>query len=79
MRVGHHAHCARELNTTFGQGTVSATAPYFWRDHGGVPHAPLPALVSYTLSDRLGRRVTIADIWGDRALIHLRCNLPARG
>lgn len=58
---------ARELNATFGQGTVSATAPYFWRDHGGVPHAPLPALVSYTLSDRLGRRVTVADIWGHRA------------
>lgn len=58
---------ARELNATFGQGTVSATAPYFWRDHGGVPHAPLPALVSYALSNRLGRRVTVADIWGDRA------------
>jgi hypothetical protein len=58
---------ARELNAAFGPGTVSATAPYFWRDHGGVPRAPLPALVSYTLSDRLGRRVSVADIWGHQA------------
>lgn len=70
---------ARELNTTFGQGTVSATAPYFWRDHGGVPHAPLPALVSYTLSDRLGRRVTVADIWGHRALDSPQVQLASAG
>lgn len=70
---------ARELNATFGQGTVSATAPYFWRDHGSVPHAPLPALVSYTLSDRLGRRVTVADIWGDRALDSPQVQLASAG
>jgi hypothetical protein len=58
---------ARELNATFGQGTVSATAPYFWRDHGAIPHAPLPALVAHTLSVRLGRRVTVAEIWDHRA------------
>jgi hypothetical protein len=70
---------ARELNATFGKGTVSATAPYFWRDHGGVPHAPLPALVSYTLSDRLGRRVTVADIWGNRALDSPQMQLASAG
>jgi hypothetical protein len=70
---------ARELNATFGQGTVSATAPYFWRDHGGVPHAPLPALVSYTLSERLGRRVTVADIWGHRALDSPQVQLASAG
>jgi len=70
---------ARELNATFGQGMVSATAPYFWRDHGGVPHAPLPALVAYTLSERLGRRVTVADIWGHRAPDSSQVQLASAG
>lgn len=58
---------ARAVNGAFGEGTVSATAPYFWRDHGAVPHAPLPALVANTLSVRLGRRVTVAEIWDCQA------------
>lgn len=58
---------ARALNSSFGEGTVSGTAAYFWRDHGGVPHAPLPALVACALSVRLGRRVTVSEIWGQRA------------
>jgi len=58
---------ARALNAAFGEGTVSATAPYFWRDHGAIPHVPLPALVAHVLSARLGRRVTVAEVWDDRA------------
>lgn len=58
---------ARALNKAFGDGTVSATAPYFWRDRCAVPHAPLPALVAHVLSVRLGRQVAAAEIWDRRA------------
>jgi hypothetical protein len=37
---------AREINRLFGPGTVAETAPYYWRDSGGVPRAPLPALTA---------------------------------
>jgi hypothetical protein len=70
---------ARALNATFGQGTVSATAPYFWRDNGSVPHAPLPAMVAYALSDRLGRRVTAGDIWGRQAADSPNLQLASAG
>jgi hypothetical protein len=58
---------ARALNGAFGDGTVSATAPYFWRDRSAVPHAPLPALVAHVLAVRLGRPVSPAEIWDHRA------------
>ena len=35
-KLGH------ELNRLFGKGTVSVTAPYHWRDSGGIPRGPLP-------------------------------------
>jgi hypothetical protein len=70
---------AREINATFGQGTVSATAPYFWRDHGGVPRAPLPSMVACKLSDRLGRRVTVAEIWDHRAPDSAQIQLASAG
>jgi hypothetical protein len=54
---------AREINHLFGAGTVAETLPYHWRDHGGIPRAPLAALVAYTLSRRLGRMITTADLW----------------
>jgi hypothetical protein len=54
---------AHELNKLLGSGTVAATAPYHWRDAGGVPRAPLPALVAYVISRHLGRLVTAKDLW----------------
>ncbi|MDQ7903495.1 hypothetical protein RB614_03075 [Phytohabitans sp. ZYX-F-186] len=54
---------ARELNRLFGPGTVAQTAPYHWRDAGGVPRPPLPALTAYAISRRLGRVVTVRDLW----------------
>ncbi|WP_436535230.1 carph-isopro domain-containing protein [Actinoplanes sp. HUAS TT8] len=54
---------SRELNRRFGPATLAETAPYHWRDAGGVPRSPLPALAAYVLSRRLGRRVTPADLW----------------
>jgi hypothetical protein len=57
---------ARELNLMFGAGTLAETAPYYWRDAGGVPRAPLPALAAYVLSRRLGQVVTVRDLWPDR-------------
>lgn len=54
---------AREINKLFGTGTVSETAPYYWRDSGGVPHPRLPAFTAHVLSQRLGRPVEVAQLW----------------
>lgn len=54
---------ARELNRRFGEGTLAETAPYYWRDAGGVPRPPLPTLTAYVISRRLGRVVTVTDLW----------------
>ncbi|WP_018802459.1 carph-isopro domain-containing protein [Salinispora arenicola] len=54
---------AREINRLFGPGTLAETAPYHWRDAGGIPRPPLPALSAYVISRRLGRIVTVGDLW----------------
>lgn len=54
---------AAELNTSFGQGTVSPTAPYHWRDRGAVPRPPLPAMTAAVFSRRLNRPTTASMIW----------------
>jgi len=54
---------AREINRLFGPGTLAETAPYHWRDAGGIPRPPLPALTAYVISRRLGRIVTAGDLW----------------
>lgn len=54
---------ALELNRLFGPGTVAETAPYHWRDAGGVPRRPLPALTAYVISRHVGRIVAVADLW----------------
>jgi hypothetical protein len=58
---------ARQINRLAGPGTVAETAPYHWRDSGGVPREPLPALAAYVLSRRLGRIVGVDDLWQGRA------------
>src|SRR5439155_22176830 len=58
---------AREMNRLFGPGTVAETAPYYWRDAGGLPRDPLPALAAYVLSRHLGRVVTVGELWQGRA------------
>jgi hypothetical protein len=58
---------AREMNRLFGSRTLAETAPYHWRDAGGVPRAPVPALTAYVISRRLGRVVTVTDLWPGRA------------
>jgi hypothetical protein len=57
---------ARELNRLFGEGTLAETAPYYWRDAGGVPRPPLPTLTAYVISRHLGRVVTVTDLWPGR-------------
>lgn len=59
---------ARDLNRLFGAGTVADTAPYHWRDAGGLPRRPLPALTAYAMSRRLGRVVTASDLWPGRTV-----------
>ncbi|MEU0557466.1 carph-isopro domain-containing protein [Dactylosporangium sp. NPDC006015] len=58
---------ARELNRLLGVGTLAETAPYYWRDAGGVPRTPLPALTAYVVSRRLGKIVTASDLWPGRS------------
>ncbi|MGH3715454.1 MAG: carph-isopro domain-containing protein [Micromonosporaceae bacterium] len=69
---------AREINKLFGAGTVSDTAPYYWRDKGGVPRHPLPALTAYVLSRRLGHPVEVRRLWqgavSDSAAVTLATN-----
>ncbi len=54
---------AREINSEFGAGRVSGTAPYHWRDGGSVPRWPLPAMVCAVLARQLGRPVAVTEIW----------------
>jgi len=69
---------AREMNRLFGAGTLAETAPYYWRDAGGIPRAPLPALTAYVISRRLGRVVTVTDLWpGREAAADATLVLPA--
>ncbi|MGB8944967.1 MAG: transcriptional regulator [Streptomyces sp.] len=58
---------ARKLNRVFGMGTVAETAPYHWRDTGGVPRSPLPAMAAYVMSQELGRVVSVDQLWQGRA------------
>jgi hypothetical protein len=57
---------ARELNRLLGEAAVSDTAPYYWRDSGGVPGPPIPSVAAYALSCRLGRTITVAELWEGR-------------
>jgi hypothetical protein len=67
---------AREMNRLFGPGTVAETAPYYWRDAGGLPRDPLPALAAYVMSRHLGRVVTVGDLWQRPCVPSTRHRLP---
>ncbi|MCT2589838.1 transcriptional regulator [Streptomyces sp. N2-109] len=58
---------ARKLNRVFGAGTVAESAPYHWRNTGSLPRSPLPVMAAYVLSQELGRRVSVAELWQGRA------------
>ncbi|MBI1758959.1 MAG: hypothetical protein HYR62_07005 [Actinobacteria bacterium] len=69
---------AREMNRLFGPGTLAETAPYYWRDAGGVPRTPLPALTAYTISRHIGRVITVTDLWpGLTGTVEATLVLPA--
>lgn len=53
---------ARQLNAVYGPGTAGATTPYAWL-LGRVPRGRLPYRVAELLSARLGRTVTVGDLW----------------
>jgi hypothetical protein len=58
---------ARRINRLFGPDTVAETAPYYWRDRGGLPRPPVPGMVAWVLTRELGRVVTAAELWHGRA------------
>ncbi|MFE0043478.1 hypothetical protein [Streptomyces albireticuli] len=53
---------ARELNRKCGAGTISSKAPYNWLK-GARPRRRLPQLVADVLSEHLGERVTVQELW----------------
>jgi hypothetical protein len=57
----------RKINRVLGTSTVAETAAYHWRDAGRIPRPPLPALTAWVLSEELGRRVTVGELWEDKA------------
>jgi hypothetical protein len=57
----------RKLNRVLGPNTVAETAAYHWRDYGRIPRVPLPALTAWVLSEELGRRVTVGELWEGKA------------
>lgn len=56
---------AREINRRYGEGTVSLKAPYGWAK-GAYPRGQVPDFVVAILSDQLGRRIDIGQIWPQR-------------
>lgn len=55
---------SQHLNEALGEYGVSPTAPYHWRDHGGVPRSPLAQLTAQLLSHHLRRHVSCEHLWG---------------
>ncbi|MFI7600350.1 hypothetical protein [Actinoplanes sp. NPDC049681] len=58
---------ARRINDAYGAGTISASAPYHWRDHGRVPYPPVSGYAAQVLADALGRPIALAYLWQGRA------------
>jgi hypothetical protein len=58
---------ARRLNRLYGAGTVAESAPYHWRDSGGIPRPPIPTYVATALGRELGRIVSVEELWRGRA------------
>ncbi|MEV8508889.1 hypothetical protein AB0368_29220 [Actinoplanes sp. NPDC051475] len=58
---------ARRINDAYGAGTISASAPYHWRDRSRVPYPPVCGYAAQVLADALGRPVAAADLWQGRA------------
>lgn len=56
--LSHH------LNEALGEYRVSPTAPYHWRDRGGIPRPPLAQLTAHLLSHHLRRHVSCEQLWG---------------
>jgi hypothetical protein len=57
----------RRINRILGSGAVAETAAYHWRDAGRTPRPPLPAVTAWVLSEELGRRIAVGEIWEGRA------------
>ena len=52
------------INQALGESRVAPTAPYHWRDHGGIPRPPVAQLTAALLSHHLRRRVSSSHLWG---------------
>lgn len=59
---------ARKINKLCGFAAVAETAPYYWRDEGGVPQPPVPQVAAHALSQQLGRTITVEELWKGRAV-----------
>lgn len=59
---------ARKINKMCGYPAVAETAPYYWRDDGGIPHPPVPQVAAHVLSQQLGRTIMVDELWKGRAV-----------
>ena len=59
---------ARKINKLCGYPAVAETAPYYWRDDGGIPQPPVPQMAAHVLSQRLGRTITVSELWKGRGV-----------
>lgn len=50
-----------------GNLRIHLTTPYSWLRHGYCPYQPTADIVAEVLSERLGRPITAATLWPDRA------------
>jgi hypothetical protein len=63
------ARAVNERLARQGQGAhrIHVTTPYSWLRHGYCPYQPTADTVADVLSERLGRPVSAAELWPDRA------------
>ncbi len=52
-----------EINTYMGRDYICRSTVSEWISQGRTPHDPLPTVVAHVLSDAVGRKITVADLW----------------
>ncbi len=55
---------AAEVNAFMGRDYIGRTTVFEWVGNGRIPREPLPTVVAHLLSDAVGRKITVADLWG---------------
>ncbi len=54
-----------EITAYMGPGYIRRSTVSEWVRKGRVPRDPLPTVVAHVLSDAAGKKITVADLWGE--------------